>query len=64
MTLPGAHDVEEFQAKLISALKDKGPMSLSALGGVVKRPSGAPKMKKFLEDSTAFKISGDSVSLA
>ena len=49
---------------MISVLKDKGPLSLSALGGIVKRPPGAPKMKKFLEDNTAFKITGDSVSLA
>lgn len=55
----------EFQAKVISVLKDKGPLSLSALGGIVKRPPGAPKMKKFLEDNTTvFKITGDSVSLA
>ena len=56
--------MDEFRAKVISVLKDKGPMSLSTLGGIVKRPPGAPKMKKFLEDNTAFKINGDSVSLA
>ena len=59
----GGNDVDQFKAKLISVLKDKGPTNLSTLGGLVKRPAGIPKMKKFLEDNTAFKINGDSVSL-
>ena len=49
---------------MISVLRDKGPMSLSTLGGIVKRPPGAPNVKKFLGDNTALNINGDSVSLA
>ena len=61
----GASEVAEFQAKLTETLRSKGSMSISALGGIVKRPAGIPKFKKFLEESGAFKIDGSlNVSLA
>ena len=61
----GASETAEFQAKLIETLRSKGSMSISALGGIVKRPAGIPKFKKFLDESGAFKVDGSlNVSLA
>ncbi len=45
----------EFAAKLKTALA-KGPMSIAQLGSAVKRPASVPKLKKFLDDNTAFKV--------
>ena len=66
VTRAGGGEVAELQAKIVNALKNKGPMPLSQLGGLIKRPAGAPKLKKILEDNAAvFKIDGSlNVSLA
>lgn len=58
------NDVAAYQEALKAFLKKNGPVALSKLGGAVKRPPKAPKLKKLLEDSKAFIIKGDTVSLA
>lgn len=56
---PGS--IAKYQADLVKFLKTNGPTKLSVLGSQVKRATGLPKMKKFLEDRTAvFKLDTDS----
>jgi hypothetical protein len=58
-------EVAEFEAKVKETIRAKGPMSIAQLGSAVKRPAGVPKLKKFLDDSKAFKLDANmTVSLA
>ncbi len=51
----GGDGAADFEAGLKAALA-KGPMSIAQLGSAVKRPPSVPKLKKFIDDSKAFKI--------
>lgn len=53
-----------YQEAIKAFIKKHGPASLSQLGGAVKKPPDAPKLKKLLQGNKAFILNGDKVSLA
>ena len=61
---PGPSEPDKEWLKLIRAYVAKeGPTRLSDLGSRVKKPQGAGKLKKLIEDSKSLNLEEDKVTL-